>query len=82
MLNLERWVRFRWQLQPHIAVGDTKYGTTANIVGLEQDGLHAYVALADPSIRTKLYSQQRFRYDAQNDCTAPLKLDTKSVLLN
>ena len=67
MLDLERWVRFRWQLQPNIAVGDTKYGTTANIVGLEQDGLHAYVALADPSIRTKLYSQQRFRYDAQND---------------
>jgi len=25
------------------------------------------VALADPSVPTKLYSQQRFRYDAQND---------------
>ena len=67
MLDLERWIRFRWRLQPHIAVGDTKYGTTENIVGLEQDGLYAYVALADPSVRTKLYSQQRFRYDAQND---------------
>lgn len=67
MLDLERWVRFRWHLQPHIAVGDTKYGTTENIVGLEQDGLRAYVALADPSVRTQLYSQRRFQYDAQNN---------------
>jgi len=26
MLDLERWVRFRWRLQPHVAVDDTKYG--------------------------------------------------------
>src|SRR5215467_4794495 len=30
MLDLERWVRFRWHLHPAIAVGDTKYGTLAN----------------------------------------------------
>jgi hypothetical protein len=56
MLDLERWIRFRWHLQPHIAVGDTKYGTTANIVGLEQDGLRAYLPLADYSERTHVYS--------------------------
>ncbi len=67
MLDLARWVRFRWHLQPRIAVGDTKYGTTANIVGLEQDGLRAYLALADQSVRTKLYSHGRFHYDAQNN---------------
>ena len=35
MLDLERWVRFRWHILPEIAVGDTKYGTVANIVALE-----------------------------------------------
>jgi hypothetical protein len=35
-LDLVRWVRFRWHLKPRIAVGDAKYGTIANIVGLEQ----------------------------------------------
>jgi hypothetical protein len=67
MLDLERWTRFRWKLQPHIAVGDTKYGTLANIVGLEQDGIRAFLAVPDPSVRTKLYSQERFQYDAEQD---------------
>jgi hypothetical protein len=42
MLDLERWVHFSWHLHPHIAVGDTKYGTLANIVDLEQDALVPY----------------------------------------
>ena len=67
MLDLEHWVRFRWQLHPRIAVGDTQYGTLSNIVGLEQDGIHAYVAVADPSARTKVYSQEQFHYDAAHD---------------
>lgn len=67
MLDLERWVRFRWKLTPRFAVADTKYGTLDNIVGLEQDGLRAYLAVADPSVRTKVYSQERFQYDAQHD---------------
>ena len=46
---------------------DTKYGTLANIVGLEQDGIRAYLAVPDPSVRTKLYSQERFQYDAEQD---------------
>src|SRR5262249_6504736 len=29
MLDLERWVRFRWHVKPAIAVGDTKYGTVS-----------------------------------------------------
>lgn len=68
MLDLARWVRFRWHLQPDIAVGDTKYGTVVNIVGLEQDGIHAYVATTDHSKRTKVYPIDRFRYDAEADC--------------
>jgi hypothetical protein len=67
MLDLEPWVRFRWKLHPRIAVGDTKYGTLVNIVGLEQDGMRAYLAVPDPSVRTKLYGQERFQYDAERD---------------
>jgi transposase len=67
MLDLERWVCFRWQLRPRFAVADTKYGTLDNIVGLEQDGLRAYVAVADPQIRTKVYSQEQFDYDDEHD---------------
>src|SRR5438093_439146 len=43
MLNLERWVCARWQVKPELAVGDTKYGTVENIVGLEKDGIRAFV---------------------------------------
>jgi hypothetical protein len=43
MLDMERWVRFRWRLHPAIAVADTKYGTIANIAGLEQDGICAFI---------------------------------------
>jgi hypothetical protein len=49
MLDLARRVRFRWQLQPKIAVGDTNYGTAMNIAGLEQDGLRAYTPITDMS---------------------------------
>src|SRR5262249_12412505 len=67
MLDLERWVRFRWRLHPHIAVGDTKFGTTPNIVGLETDGIRAYLATADFRKRTNLFAYEQFRYDPQRD---------------
>ncbi len=67
MLDLERWVRFRFHLHPEIGVGDSKYGTTANIVGLESDGLHAYVATPDLSTRAKVYPPERFTYDPDAD---------------
>jgi hypothetical protein len=67
MLDLARWVRFRWHLKPRIAVGDTKYGTIDNIAGLEQDGIRAYLPRPDNSQRTKLYPPERFQYDAEQD---------------
>ena len=67
MLDLARWVRFRWHLKPKIAVGDTKYGTIDNIAGLEQDGIRAYLPRPDNSRRTKLYPPERFRYDPERD---------------
>lgn len=67
MLDLERWVCFRWSLFPDIAVGDTKYGTIANIVGLEQDGIRAYMPRSDFSHRTPFYLPELFHYDRERD---------------
>jgi hypothetical protein len=67
MLDLERWVCFRWSLFPEIAVGDTKYGTIANIVGLEQDGIRAYVPRSDYSHRSPFYLPELFHYDRERD---------------
>jgi transposase len=67
MLDLARWVRFRWALSPRIAVGDTKYGTVTNIAGLEQDGIRAYLPTPDLNERTPFYPMKRFQYDAAQD---------------
>ena len=55
MLDLAFWVRLRWQLQPKIAVGDTRYGTVENIVGLAQRGIQAYLPTPDLSQRNEFY---------------------------
>jgi transposase len=39
--------RFRWKRWPHQVTGDTKYGTTDNIVAMEREHIHAYVPIAD-----------------------------------
>jgi len=67
MLDLERWVCFRWQIFPRIAVGDTKYGTVANIVGLEQDGIRAYLPTANASRSDYFYPLERFQYRPERD---------------
>jgi transposase len=68
MLDLARWVRFRWRLHPELAVGDAKYGTAPNIVGLEKDGIRAYLATTNHSLRTNVYPIEKFQYDAAQDC--------------
>jgi hypothetical protein len=67
MLDLERWVRFRWKLHPRIAVADARYNTLSILVGLQQDGLRPYIAAIDHAIRTKVYGPDRFRYDVEHD---------------
>lgn len=67
MLDLVRWVRFRWKLKPKIAVGDTKYGTIVNIVGLERDGIRAYTPLPDHSQRNAFYPREMFHYQTDQD---------------
>ena len=67
LLDLVDWVCSRWKIQPKLAVGDTKYGTVPNIVGLEKRGIQAYLPTADFSQRTKYYSAKLFQYDAEKD---------------
>jgi transposase len=72
MLDLARWVRFRWRLKPKIAVADTKYGTVANIVGLEDDGLRAFLPTSEGGKRTRFYSPDDFHFDNErNVCICP-----------
>jgi Transposase DDE domain len=67
ILDLVDWVRFRWRLEPKLAVGDTRYGAVPNIVGLEERGLKAYLPMSDFSNRTKYYPAKLFQYNPQDD---------------
>jgi len=61
-------VRFRWRVRPKRAVGDSKYGTVANIRALEDAGIRAYFPLADTEHRdSPFYPLAAFRYDAERD---------------
>ena len=60
-------VCFRRKLRPHQVTGDTTYGTTENIVALEDAGIRAYVPLPDFDHRTPFYGQDAFTYDAERD---------------
>ena len=53
---------------PKRAVGDSKYGTVANIRALEDAGIRAYVALPDTEHRdSPYYPLAAFRYDPARD---------------
>jgi len=67
MLDLARWVRFRWQLHTKMAIGDSKYGSVDNIVGLLGDGLMPLTPRIDYNQGKNFYSQEIFRYDATQD---------------
>jgi len=67
LLDLVDWVRFRWNIKPKIAVGDTIYGTVPNIVGLEERGIRAYLPTSDFSQRTEYYSAKLFQYNSEKD---------------
>lgn len=67
MLDLLWHSRFRWQLPLEQVTGDTKYGTTENIVAIEAAGLRAYIPLPDYDKRTPFFGKQRFRYHPERD---------------
>jgi transposase len=68
MLDLTDWVCSRWNLEPEIVVGDAKYGTEQNIVGLEEAGIKAYLPIPDLGKRTGFFPSSLFRYDPEEDC--------------
>ena len=67
LLDLLDWLCSRWKIQPKLAVGDTKYGTVPNIVGLEERRIQAYLPTSDFSQRTKYYPAKLFQYDPERD---------------
>lgn len=67
MLDLLWRARFRWHLQPSQVTGDSAYGTIENIVGIEDQGMRAYVPLPDFDQRTPFYGLSKFIYDPERD---------------
>jgi len=64
--------RFRWKLHPHQITGDTKYGTVANIVAIEDQRIRAFVPLSAVGHRTGQFPDTDFSYDATTDtCRCP-----------
>jgi transposase len=66
MLDLLWRARARWRLPLRQVTGDTKYATVENIRAIEEQGIRAYVPLADWD-RTAYYGPSRFTYDAEQD---------------
>ncbi len=60
-------VCFRRKIWPHQVTGDTTYGTTENIVALEDAGIRAFVPLPDFDGRTPFFGKGKFVYDAEAD---------------
>jgi transposase len=67
-LDLLWRVRFRWKLRPRQVTADTKYGTVANIVAIEDERIHAYIPLPDLEARKPdIFGAAAFIYDAEQD---------------
>lgn len=67
MRDLLWCVCFRRKLRPHHVTGDAKYGTTENVVAIEDAGIRAYVPLPDFEHRTAFYGRDKFTYDPEGD---------------
>jgi hypothetical protein len=57
-------VCFRRKIRPLHVTGDAKYGTTENIVAIEDAGIRAYLPLTDFEHRTAFFGRDAFTYDA------------------
>jgi transposase len=61
-------VRFRWKLRPRQVTADTKYGTAANIVALEDERIRADIPLPDLEARQPdIFGAAAFTYDTEQD---------------
>ena len=50
-----------------MVVGDAKYGSIPNIVGLQADGIRPYLATGDYTKRSNVDVLEDFRYDAEQN---------------
>jgi transposase len=66
-LDLLWRARFRWKLHPRQVTGDSKYGTTENVVAIEDQRIRAYVPLPEAGRRPGLFADTDFAYNAQDD---------------
>jgi transposase len=66
-LDLLWHARFRWKLRPRHVTGDTKYGTTPNIVAIEQERIRAYFPLSEVGHRAGKFRDADFVYDVVKD---------------
>jgi hypothetical protein len=60
-------VCFRRKIWPYHVTGDAKYGTTENIVAIEDAGIRAYVPLTDFEHRSDFYGRDVFTYEVEQD---------------
>lgn len=60
-------VRFRWKRHPRQVTADTKYGTSENIVAIEQERIHASFPRSAVGQRAGMFGEQEFVYDAAVD---------------
>jgi hypothetical protein len=67
MLDLVFRTRFRWKLWPRHVTGDKKYGSEENLVAIEQQGIRAYIPIADVDHRTAFFGIEDFTYDGERD---------------
>ncbi len=66
-LDLLWRARFRWKLHPRHVTGDSTYGTTENVVAIENQRIRAYVPLSEAGRRPGLFADTDFSYDAAAD---------------
>ena len=66
-LDLLWRARFRWKLHPRQVTADTKYGTSENIVDIEQERIRAYFPLSAAGQRAGMFGEHEFTYDAAVD---------------
>jgi transposase len=66
-LDLLWRARFRWKLQPRQVTADTKYGTSENIMAIEQEHIRAYFPLSEVGQRAGLFRERDFVYDEAAD---------------
>lgn len=65
-LDLLWRTRSRWNIRPRQVTGDSKYGTTGNVVAIGDQRIHAFVPLPEAGRRPGLFADTDFVYNAHD----------------